>query len=177
MESLINKVKFILLNPKEIWNKYTYEYLSVQDTILTYVLPLSLIPAVALFLHKILETGNLLAAISIAVITVLSNIIGIWLSGYVIYKLAPSFNANSNMNDTVKLLAYSYTPVWVAGVLKLINGLEIFSLLATIYALYIYYKGLKPVTKVKKINEPTFFATSILVIILLNTLVDFILVI
>lgn len=177
MESLINKVKFILLNPKEIWHKYTYDYISVQEAILTYVIPLSLIPAIALFLRKIIETGDIIAAISIAVITVLSNVIGIWLSGFVIYKLAPSFNANSNINDTVKLLAYSYTPVWVAGIFKLIDGLGIISLLATIYTFYIYYKGLAPVTKVRKMNEPTFFATSILVIIILNTLVDFILVI
>ena len=42
----------------------------------------------------------------------------------------------------LKVVAYSYTPAWVAGVLHLVPSLGALVLLATLYGLYVMYLGL-----------------------------------
>ena len=47
-------------------------------------------------------------------------LISVFVSSFVIDALAPSFGSEKNMGRSVQLVAYSYTPFWVGGLLAIL---------------------------------------------------------
>ncbi len=65
----------------------------------------------------------------------------------IVDALAPTFGGEKNFMQSLKLAAYSYTAVWLAGILSLLGTLGgLLGLLAAIYSLYTFYLGV-PVMK------------------------------
>ena len=55
--------------------------------------------------------------------------------------LAPTFGADKNTKNALKLTVYSYTPAWLAGIFLLVPGLSFFSILG-LYGFYLLWLGL-----------------------------------
>ena len=60
--------------------------------------------------------------------------------------LAPLFGGQRGFNNAFKLAAYSFTPVWLAGIFLLLPGLRFLSFSAG-YGVYLLTKGLSVVMK------------------------------
>jgi hypothetical protein len=80
------------------------------------------------------------------IITLLSGIISYFVSAHVIDMLAPSFDSEKDLNQSAKLVAYSLTPAWIAGIFYAIPALTWLSIVG-LYAVYIFYLGLGPMKK------------------------------
>ena len=65
----------------------------------------------------------------------------------IVSELAPKFGAEKNRAQALKVVVYSMTPGWVAGVLGIIPALGILGLVAMCYGIYILYLGLLNVMK------------------------------
>src|SRR5271165_245373 len=73
-----------------------------------------------------------------------------WLAAFVIVYalaviidgLAPTFSAQKNQQNAMKLAAYAMTPAWLAGVFGLIPGLGFLRLIGLIYGIYVFWLGL-----------------------------------
>src|SRR5271165_4831147 len=73
-----------------------------------------------------------------------------WLAAFVIVYalaiiidgLAPTFSAQKNQQNAMKLATYSMTPAWLAGVFALIPGLGFLRLVALLYSIYVFWLGL-----------------------------------
>ena len=73
-----------------------------------------------------------------------------WLAAFVIVYalaviidgLAPTFSAQKNQQNAMKLAAYAMTPAWLAGVFGLIPGLGFLRLVGLIYGVYVFWLGL-----------------------------------
>jgi hypothetical protein len=65
----------------------------------------------------------------------------------VIDALAPTFKAEKNREQALKVAVYSSTPVWLAGVLQIIPVLGVVGILGGLYALYLLYLGLPRLMK------------------------------
>jgi len=174
MEQLINRVKQFLLNPKEEWQVIVKEdNKTAQQHIIEYVLPLALIPAIATFIGTGLigyralgfHVRSINTGLSQAAISLLSTLIGVYISGFVIHKLAASYNTTVSLDKAIKLVGFSYTAILIAGVFNIFPSLAILSLIAGIYSLYILYLGFKPMTNVPEEKTSTYFVVSLLVII------------
>ena len=61
----------------------------------------------------------------------------IYLIASLIDALAPTFGAEKNKLQALKLAAYASTPAWVAGVLLVLPSLAALGLLASLYLLYL----------------------------------------
>ena len=62
--------------------------------------------------------------------------------------LAPTLGGQRDYVASLKLVAYAYTAVWIAGIFRLIPAVGgIIGLLAGIYSLYTFYLGAAPVKK------------------------------
>ncbi len=174
MEQLINRAKQILLKPKDEWEVISSEETPIVKMLTSYVLPLSLIGVVASFIGlglvgisipflgsiKSIEWG-LFAAITHLIIVV----VGVVLSGWIISLLAPSFGTKLSIDNGVKLVGYSYTPILVAAIFKIIPALSILAALLGLYGLYLLYIGFRPITKVTEDKVTGYFLASLLVII------------
>jgi hypothetical protein len=90
--------------------------------------------------------------------------------------LARSFNGDPDFEQALKLVTYSYTPIWLAGVLLLLPQvmlLRIVSVAISLYAVYLLYLGLPSLMKVPRENAAGFAAVIAVAAILLGIVFDF----
>ena len=183
MTSIINTAKQFILNPKLEWEVAKEDTNSAQQHVMTYVLPLALISAVAIFIgvgligYRVLgyRVQSVSGGLTQAIISLVSILIGVFLSGFVIHKLAPTFNTTVSLDKAVKLVGFSYTAMLLAGVLNIFPPLAFFTFLGGLYSLYIMYLGFKPMTNVSEEKSMSYFLVSLLVIVAVYVIIGLIL--
>jgi hypothetical protein len=101
---------------------------------------------------------------------------GVFLIAFIIDALAPSFGATKNQLQALKLVVYSYTAVWVAGIatiIPILGGLVV--LAGFIYTLYTLYLGLPKLMKSPADKTVGYFVVSIVVAIVVYAIIFFVL--
>jgi len=179
IEYLIDRVKLVLVQPKEAWAKISNEETDLKDLLMSYVLPLVLIPTLASFIgYGLIGMGSYFKVASLswglhqAILSFLTAFLGVFVSAFCIHKLASTFNTQVSLANAIKLVAYSYTPTWLAGVFYILPSLTILALLAGIYSLYILYIGFVPITKVSEEKKTNYFILSLILVIGVSVLVS-----
>lgn len=183
MNDLISTAKEFILEPKLAWDKHKFDTTSAKDHLTKYVFPLALIPAIASFIGIALigtvsygyRTHSFELGITQAVISLISTLFGVWLSGFIVHKLAPTFKTFVGLDSAVRLVGFAYTPVWVAGVLNIIPMLGVLIFIAGIYGLYILYLGFGPVTNVSEEKKVGYFIVSLITIVLVYAILGMVL--
>ena len=155
--SLVNRVKNILVQPAAEWQVIDSEPATVGSIYAGYIAILAGAAAIcsALFLFRL--PG---AAIRLAVVSFVTALAMPYVVALIIDALATSFGGTRNQVQALKVAAYSSTPSWVAnivaGILALISGGGyggrsglggLVSLLGGIYSLYLLYHGLPKLMK------------------------------
>jgi len=101
-----------------------------------------------------------------AITAYVRTLISVLIAAVIIEKLAPSFSAHGDTAQALKLVAYACPPVWLAGVFYLIWFLWApASLIAAIYAIYLFYLGVGPVMKTPSDKVIPYMLLSALAII------------
>ena len=183
MKSIIDTAKQFILNPKAEWDVAKEDTSTAQQHVMTYVLPLALISAVAIFIgvgligYRVMgyRVQSVSGGLMQAIISLVSILIGVYLSGFVIHKLAPTFNTTISLDKAVKLVGFSYTAILLAGVLNIFPPLAFFTFLGGLYSLYILYLGFKPMTNVSEEKSMSYFIVSLLVIVAVYVIIGLIL--
>ena len=184
MKSIISTAKQFIINPKIEWEVEKENTSTAQQHVMTYVLPLALITAVAIFIgtgligYRVLgyRMNSIGSGLAQAIISLVSIVIGVYLSGFVIHKLAPTFNTTVTLDKAVKLVGFSYTAVLLVGILNIFPPLAFFTFLGGLYSLYILYLGFKPMTNVSEEKSMSYFIVSLLVIVAVYVIIGLILV-
>jgi hypothetical protein len=154
--AIVDRIKAICLKPKDEWQVIAGETSTTQDLLKNYALPLAAIGAAAGFIGRSFIGTTILGVTWRApvVMGLVSAVIGVGLSLVVAYvlsiivsELAPKFGAEKNRPQALKVVVYSMTPGWVAGVLGIIPALGILGLVAACYGIYLLYLGLLNVMK------------------------------
>ena len=166
--NIIARVKNILITPKTVWDVIDTEITTPQSLLISYVLPLSIISAIGPILSGIFLSSVL--GITFFVITAFiaffSTLVGYYISVYIVDMLAPSFDSEKNLNKSAQLVAYSATPLYVAGFLSFIpvlGGLLKFA--AIIYSVYITYLGLGPLKQTPEDKKVIYLLVVIVVMV------------
>jgi len=168
---LVDRVKNILLNPRQEWAVIDAEPTVPVDLYKQYIMPLAAIGPVAGFIgstvfgYRIPLMGTIRAPIGQAfasmVVTYLLTLGGVYVLALIIDALAPNFHGTKNQLQALKVAAYSSTASWVSGIFSLVPGLRWLGVLG-LYSLYLLYLGL-PV--LMKAPEDRALAYTILVIL------------
>ena len=158
--SIVDRIKNICLTPNTEWPVIASEPASTGSLIAGYVAPLAAVSAVAGFVGVSLvgQTGfftgtyrlPLVAGLALAVWTFIGAIIGVVVVGFLINALAPTFGAQQNSAQAMKVAVYSFTPAWIAGVLRVVPALGILAILGAFYGFYLLYLGLPALMKAPK---------------------------
>jgi Yip1 domain len=158
--SIVDRIKNICLTPNTEWPVIASEPGSTGSLIAGYVAPLAAVSALAGFIGVSLigQTGfftgtyrlPLVAGLALAVWTFIGAIIGVVVVGFLINALAPTFGAQQNSAQAMKVAVYSFTPAWVAGVLRIVPALGILAILGAFYGFYLLYLGLPALMKAPK---------------------------
>ncbi len=142
MQELLDRVKAILISPVDTWPIIKRETKSEKEIYMDYVIYLAAIPVVAQFLGSLFGWGmGFFRGISWMIVYYVLSIIGVFVTSKIVDALAPTFDGKQNSLNSLKLVAYSMTAVWVIGVVYLIPGLSILGILG-VYSIYLGYLGL-----------------------------------
>jgi hypothetical protein len=160
---IVKRVKAILLTPKTEWLVIEREPGDPAHLFANYVAILAAIPVVCGFTRQsIVEIslpivgaarGVLLAStFASAIVRYLLAFAMVYVMGFIIDALGPTFNGQKNPSNALKLAVYSMTPAWLAGIFLLIPGLRGFGILVPglifgLYGLYLLWVGLPPLMK------------------------------
>jgi hypothetical protein len=175
--SLIERVKAILMQPKETWPVIASEATTPGDIITRYAIPLAAIGPVAGFIGGqlfgisavfVTIKPGLMAGLTGAITGFIMAIVSLIALAFVVDFLAPKFEGQANRTQAFKLCAYSLTAGWVAGIFGLFPALGLLSLLAALYGIYLFYLGATPVMKVPEAKAGGFTAVTIVVMIVLS---------
>jgi len=154
--NLFERVKGILLNPRAEWSIIEREPGDVAYLFMNYVAILAAIPAVCGFIGGSLIGISLpgLGTVRVPIVTgLVGAVVGYLLTFAMVYivalladLLAPTFQGQKNAENALKLVVYSYTPAWLAGVFLLIPSLGFLAILG-LYGLYLLWCGIPPLMK------------------------------
>jgi hypothetical protein len=175
------RITNILTKPKEEWPVIAQEQTDVSTLFTGYILMLAAIPAVASFLGNSLIgvsmpfVGRIRwgigAGLTYLILQYVLTLVSVYLSAFVIDKLAPSFGSKSDLVQALKLVAYASTPAWIAGVLGIIPLLGILVVLASLYGIYLFYLGLPFTMQTPADKVIPYMLVSAVVIIILSVIV------
>jgi len=182
--NLIERVKKILLSPKEEWVVISQETTTVTQLCTGYLLLLALIPAIANFVKFGLigysipfgghVGGSIELGIRYAVMQYIIYVLGAFVSAFIIDALATSFGSQKNFTKAMQLVVYSYTAMMIATVFTMIPGLSVLSIVG-LYGLYLLYLGLTPMMQTPEDKVVGYFVVSLLVIIVISVILTFVL--
>lgn len=155
--AIVDRVKNICLKPNAEWPVIAAETTTTKDLIVGYVVPLAAIGPIAAFVGGTVIGRSLpfigsyhvpmVAGLTLAIFSYVMMIVAVFVLSFIINALAPSFGGEKNSAQALKVAVYSYTPMWVAGVLNLLTALGLLAIVAGCYGLYLLYLGLPRLMK------------------------------
>ncbi|MEN6312127.1 MAG: Yip1 family protein [Acidobacteriota bacterium] len=172
------RVRSILLKPKETWVGIKAEPATVAGIFSSYVLILAAVPPAAQFVGRMLFRAHIPfarvpvwsvgRALSYAILAYALSLVIVGLLAFIVDALAPGFSSVRNMTNAFKLVAYSMTPGWAAGILNLVPGLQVVSLLGFAYGFYLMYLGFEaPMMDTPREKVMGYFGISIIAVLVL----------
>ncbi|MBN2399762.1 MAG: YIP1 family protein [Candidatus Aminicenantes bacterium] len=169
--NLVERAKKILLSPAKEWEVIKGENLTIVDMFTKYAMILAAIPAVAGFIgYSVIGIsygfGTFRVPIGTSLVWAIMQYIlslgGVFLIAFIMDILAPTFGCSKNLVAAVKIVVFSYTAAWVAGILNIIPSLGILVGIASIYSLYLMYMGMKIVKDVPNDKMVGYFVVTII---------------
>ena len=176
LNSIIERVKKLLLSPFEEWLVIKGETHTVAGLFTHYVMILSAIPAIAWFIGYSLvgysgmgPTYRVPIGAGLAGL-VLSYILGlgsVYVMALVIDAFAEKFGGEKNFIQALKVAAFFPTAYWVGGIFYILPGLTILALVGALYSLWLLYAGLAPVMGVEEHRAVPYTTVVLLVAVVL----------
>ena len=178
---IITRAKNMITTPKTEWDVVAAEQPVVNSIIMGYVLPLTLIGAVAAFIgYGFIGFGLLGAGISwgiyYAITKLVLGIVSVFVTALVVDALAPSFGSEKNFGRSVQLVAYGATPGLLAAIfsiLPMIAGL--LSVAGGIYSIYLWYLGIGPLKKTPEDKKVVYLIVIFVILIVVYMIIGAIL--
>ena len=180
ISAIIDRVKNILLKPKETLALAKAEQPSMQDLIV-YLAIVAIPTLIGIIIgYGVVGIGGfgyhfrvpIGGAITLGILQYVLAIVGIIILGYIVNALAPTFSSKPNQIQATKLVAYTATPWLVAGILYIFPPLSILVILAGIYGLYIMYLGMPVFMETPEDKKLIYLIVSIVVYIIIMAVVS-----
>jgi hypothetical protein len=154
--NLVERAQKILLQPNQEWPVIEREPTTTAELYTGYIMPLAAIGPVASIIGNSIVGHNYFGvnfkvpianALVIAVVSYVLSLGSVYVVALITDNLAPTFNAQRDMNQALKLVAYSFTPAYIGGIFNLLPALAILALLLSLYGLYLLYLGVPVMMK------------------------------
>lgn len=164
----------MILSPVKEWRIIGKESSTVRSILTGFVIPMALIPAIASFIGfgfigiqgLRVRVHSLYWGSAMAMDSFVTSLAVYWLGTYIVDGLAPGFGTKRNAGRSAQLVAFSYTPAWIAGVFYLLPSLQGLTALG-LYGVYLFYLGvavLKPTPGDQRIAYTIISAILIIVV-------------
>jgi hypothetical protein len=173
----------MIFTPVAGWRAVGEESGTVGTLLMSFVLPMALIPAAASFIgYGFVGVDGLLFRVSglywgaVMAINSLITSVAVYLLGtYIVDRMAPGFGAVRELGRSAQLVAYSSTPAWVAGIFYAVPSLQEGVVLG-LYGVYLFYLGIPVLKQTPDDQRVAFTISSAIVIIILRFLIGLLLI-
>ena len=181
--NLIDRVKNIITNPNKEWDVISTEQPDAGKIITGYVLPLAGMAAIAAFIGYGLIGFNVFGfrvsgvnwGLYQALTILIGAIVSVYITALVVDMLAPSFGSQKNFNRSVQLVAYSFTPMWIGGILAIFPPIALIGGLFGLYGLYLLYIGLPKLKLTPPDKQIGYFVVTLIVTLVVYFVIAWIL--
>jgi len=182
IQKLFNRVKYLLTTPQVEYQIIDIEEESSKHAkVLTgFVLPLMLIPFLFSFIGGVIVSdggygwsydfwGALGSVLGTSLLMVIHQLlllfVGIYLTSLIINAMAGKFGGQKDFNRAFSLVAYAYTPVFLAGFFHIWYGFSWLFIAVGSYGLYLLISGLRPMMKPAEEKADNYSTVSFLIAI------------
>jgi hypothetical protein len=178
--NIVERVKKLILQPKQEWQVIDGETHTVQGLYTQYVMILAAIPAVCGFIGlSLIGIGvfgatyrvGMPAGIAHMVVQYLMSLGLVYLMALIIDALAPNFGSQKNFGQALKVAAFFPTAAWIAGVFSIIPSLGIIGSLLALYSLYLLFLGLPVLMKTPEDKAIPYVAVVIIAAIVIAVVI------
>ncbi|MFL5742514.1 MAG: Yip1 family protein [Flavisolibacter sp.] len=181
--NVVERARNIITTPNSEWNTINTEVPVANRIITNYVLPLAGLAAVAAFIGYgligfnsfNLHLGGINWGLYQAISIICSAIFSVYVTAFVVDLLAPSFGSEKNFNKSLQLVAYSFTPAWIGGLLAIFPPVAFIGALFGLYGLYLMYIGLPKLKHTPEDKHISYFVVIIIVTIVVYIVIGWIL--
>lgn len=168
---ITTRAKAILMNPAGEWPVIAAEQQTPKDVFIKYAVPLAAIGPIATMIGSLVfgygafgvtYRPGIMTALGSAIASYVLALIGLWVVSWVANFLSPKFGGKDDFASAFKLVAYSMTASWLAGIFGLLPALSFLSILG-LYGLYLLYKGATPVMNVPEDKSVVYTIVTVVV--------------
>ncbi|MEO8113106.1 MAG: Yip1 family protein [Phenylobacterium sp.] len=180
--SLVGRMAAIVVHPSRTWTLIAAERATLGDLFKGYVAPLVAIPAVCGLVGALVFGVGILGTtyrppLGTALLEMLASYVltlaGVYVLAMIVNLLALTFGGSRNETQALKLVAYSGTAAWLAGLFALYPSVGwLMGLVGGLYSLYTLYLGLPVLMKAPHERVLTYFALVLVAALLLATFVS-----
>lgn len=173
---ILNHVWGLFSHPQQEWESIRDEPCTVTMCYVRHVLILAAVPAISAYIGAVQvgwsvgaeETTKLTAssALPIAVAFYLAMLAAVYVVGRLIHWMSQTFGAHTTLAQSVVLVTYTGTPLFLVGIVALypmpwVNML--FGIVALLYTVYLLYTGVPVVMKITK-EQGFLFSSAVLTV-------------
>ena len=174
---LLSRVRNILFKPKDEWTVIDAEAETVAGLYKRFIIPLQAAAAVAgwlgsMFILARIGFGTaLFGGLSSSIVGFVLALVLVFVVALVVNALAPTFGGQKNQISALKVVAYSYTPSFIGGLLMIFPFLAPLMILFALYGLYLLYLGLPPLMKCPREKAPVYTLVIVVIAIVLSVVI------
>ena len=158
----------IVRSPSSEWPVIAAEAASSRALYLGYVGPLAAIGVVANFIGQSVVGLPFLGRVSFgaafvhALFTYALSFVGVFAIAWVVDLLAPTFGGRRERLAALKVIVYSLTPAWLAGVFSIVPILSVIAIAGALYGVYLLYLGLPVLLRCPSKRSPAYTVLVVL---------------
>lgn len=181
--SFFGRVRHMIFSPAREWQVIGVERGPIKTLFFQYVVPMALVPAVASFFGYGLVGANgiyfrvsgLFWGSAMAIDNFITSLAVFWFGTYIVDKLAPGFGARRDTGKSARLVAYAYTPAWIAGLFYFVPSLQELVVLG-LYSVYLFYLGIPVLKPMPEGQRVTYTIVSAILLIIVRFIVGLLIV-
>jgi hypothetical protein len=161
-QGVLARAKPILVSPQTAWPSLKRETESIESfykTYLTYLIPIT--PVCTFVGAAIVSGAPFFASVVMMVVSLVIGFLVPFLAAVVCEKVAPMCEGEVSRADALRLVGYSATPGYLAGVFSLIPVFGLIGSLIGLYSIYLFYLGVPVMTSVPQKQVIKFMAIVI----------------
>ncbi|CAN5150104.1 Yip1 family protein [soil metagenome] len=177
------RIKGIIFSPSREWEAVSLEPVGVIGCFLRYVVPLAAIPPLAGLVGLVLMVSvnpgaprtqiSPLTFLPSFVIDYAASLAFVFVGAMVVSLLALVFGGRPSFSRAFKVVAYSATPFWFAGIFRLLPLSGLLPLAFSLYGLFIMYLGLPRLMRSRPDKAVAYMLTVFVIGIVINLAYSF----
>jgi hypothetical protein len=174
IHEILNLQKQLFSHPDKAWERIKTAGFHWKSLFWYYVIPLVFLSttAVAFFTLRHLDIA-FFSINQVFFFTFSGSLAAIYVSGHLISMLAPRFSGAITLNESISLISFGYSPVFLASVISSLHEfLQVINIAAAVFMVFLFYKGINRMAHVPAHKQLGFTIVCMMVLFITRLLLS-----